>query len=131
MPRGPSPEGATVLPNFDRGEMPRALQHLLTRGEGGDPTSLDPLFGIHLTGGSQSIKNSFTQYRELGARARAMLLSAAAARWNVQVASLRTQAGTVLGPAGRKAGYGELAEAAMALPVPEKVTLKNPEDFRI
>ena len=88
-------------------------------------------FGIHLTGGSNSIKNSFTQYRELGARARAMLLAAAAARWNVDVATLRTQAGTVLGPDGRKLGYGELAEAAMALPVPEKVTLKDPKDFRI
>lgn len=91
----------------------------------------DPLFGIHLTGGSHSIKNSFTQYRELGARARAMLLNAAAARWKVDLASLRTQAGAVLGPGGRKAGYGELAEAAMALPVPETVTLKNPADFRI
>ncbi|MGJ7497764.1 molybdopterin cofactor-binding domain-containing protein [Variovorax sp. RT4R15] len=91
----------------------------------------DPAFGMHLTGGSNSIKNSFTQYRELGARARAMLLSAAAARWNVDVATLRTQAGTVIGPGGRKLGYGELAEAAMALPVPEKVTLKDPKDFKI
>lgn len=91
----------------------------------------DPVFGMHLTGGSNSIKNSFTQYRELGARARAMLLSAAAARWKVDVATLRTQAGTVLGPGGRKASYGELAEAAMALPVPEKVTLKDPKDFKI
>nr|WP_315241132.1 xanthine dehydrogenase family protein molybdopterin-binding subunit [uncultured Albidiferax sp.] len=91
----------------------------------------DPLFGMHLTGGSNSIKNSFTQYRELGARARAMLLSAAAAQWNVDVATLRTQAGTVIGPGGRTVGYGALAEAAMALPVPEKVTLKDPKDFRI
>ena len=60
-----------------------------------------------------------------------MLLGAAAARWKVDVATLRTQAGTVLGPNGRKLGYGELAEAAMALPVPEKVTLKDPKDFRI
>jgi len=96
-----------------------------------DPAYHDPVFGMHLTGGSNSIKNSFTQYRELGARARAMLLSAAAARWNVDVATLRTQAGTVLGPGGRKLGYGELAEAAMALPVPEKVVLKDPKDFRI
>ncbi|MEM5454906.1 xanthine dehydrogenase family protein molybdopterin-binding subunit [Paraburkholderia phytofirmans] len=96
-----------------------------------DPAYVDPIFGIHLTGGSQSIKNSFTQYRELGARARAMLLSAAAARWKVDVATLRTQAGTVLGAGNRKLSYGELAEAAMALPVPEKVTLKNPKDFRI
>ncbi|CAN7730252.1 xanthine dehydrogenase family protein molybdopterin-binding subunit [Bosea sp. LjRoot9] len=96
-----------------------------------DMAYADPLFGIHLTGGSHTIKNSFTQYRELGARARAMLLNAAAMRWKVDVATLRTQSGTVLGPGGRKAGYGELAEAAMALPVPEKVTLKNPKDFRI
>lgn len=96
-----------------------------------DAAYVDPLFGIHLTGGSNTIKNSFTQYRELGARARAMLLGAAAARWNVEVATLRTQSGTVLGPGDRKAGYGELAEAAMALPVPETVTLKDPSDFRI
>lgn len=96
-----------------------------------DMAYADPLFGIHLTGGSHTIKNSFTQYRELGARARAMLLSAAAARWNVDVSTLGTEAGAVLGSDGRKLGYGELAEAAMALPVPEKVTLKNPKDFRI
>ena len=96
-----------------------------------DPAYHDPIAGMHLTGGSQSIKNSYTQYRELGARARAMLLSAAAAKWKVDVASLRTQAGTVIGPGGRKAGYGELAEAAMALPVPEKVVLKDPKNFRI
>jgi isoquinoline 1-oxidoreductase beta subunit len=96
-----------------------------------DPAYVDPLFGIHLTGGSNSVKNSFTQYRELGARARAMLLGAAAARWNLDVTALRTEAGSVLGPGGRKLSYGELAEAAMAFPVPEKVTLKDPKDFRI
>ncbi|MDD2546737.1 MAG: xanthine dehydrogenase family protein molybdopterin-binding subunit [Burkholderiaceae bacterium] len=96
-----------------------------------DAAYVDPRFGIHLTGGSNSIQHSYTQYRELGARARAMLLSAAAARWNVDVASLRTKAGQVLGPHGRKAGYGELAQAAMALPVPDKIALKDPKDFRI
>jgi len=60
-----------------------------------------------------------------------MLLGAAAVRWKVDVATLRTEAGTVLGPDGRNLGYGKLAEAAMALPVPEKVTLKDPKNFRI
>ena len=96
-----------------------------------DPAYHDPLFGMHLTGGSNSIKNSYTQYRELGARARAMLLAAAAVRWNVDVSTLRTRAGVVLAADGRKLTYGELADAAMALPVPEKVNLKNPKDFRI
>jgi isoquinoline 1-oxidoreductase beta subunit len=96
-----------------------------------NPAYADPLWGMHLTGGSTAIKHSYTQYRELGARARAMLLAAAATQWNVDVKTLRTQAGMVLGPNGRKVSYGELAEAAMRQPVPEKVTLKNPKDFRI
>ncbi len=95
------------------------------------PAYVDPAFGIHLTGGSNSIKNSYTQYRELGARTRAMLVAAAAAQWNVVPASLRTQHGVVIGPGGKKLSYGELAEAAMQQAVPEQVTLKDPKDFRI
>lgn len=121
----------TALPMILAEELDADWSLVRSQHGSGDAAYVDPLFGIHLTGGSQSVKNSFTQYRELGARARAMLLSAAAARWNVDVATLRTQAGTVLGPGGQKLSYGELAEAAMALPVPEKVTLKNPKDFRI
>jgi isoquinoline 1-oxidoreductase beta subunit len=121
----------TSLPMILAEELDADWSLVRARNGSGDAAYQDPIFGIHLTGGSNSIKNSYTQYRELGARARAMLLSAAAARWNVDVASLSTQAGMVLGPAGRKASYGELAEAAMALPVPEKVTLKDPKDFRI
>ena len=121
----------TALPMILAEELDADWSLVRSRHGSNDGAYIDPRFGIHLTGGSNSIKNSFTQYRELGARARAMLLSAAAARWKVDVATLRTQAGTVLGPDGRKLGYGELAEAAMALPVPEKVTLKDPKDFRI
>ncbi|OYT91013.1 MAG: carbon monoxide dehydrogenase [Burkholderiales bacterium PBB3] len=121
----------TGLPMILAEELDADWSLVRSRNGSSDPAYADPVAGMHLTGGSQSIKNSFTQYRELGARARAMLLSAAAARWNVDVASLRTQAGVVLGPDGRKLGYGELAGAAMALPVPETVTLKAPKDFRI
>ena len=119
----------TALPMILAEELDADWSLVRSRHGSNDGAYIDPRFGIHLTGGSNSIKNSFTQYRELGARARAMLLGAAAARWKVDVATLRTQAGTVLGPNGRKLGYGELAEAAMALPVPEKVTLKDPEGF--
>jgi len=121
----------TGLPMILAEELDADWSLVRSRNGNSDAAYQDPIFGLHLTGGSNSIKNSYTQYRELGARARAMLLAAAAARWNVEVASLSTQAGTVLGPAGRKASYGELAEAAMAMPVPEKVTLKDPKDFRI
>ena len=96
-----------------------------------DPAYVDPLFGLHITGGSGSIAHSYTQYRELGARVRAMLVQAAAARWKLDPASLRTQKGQVVGPAGQQLGYGELAEAAMALPVPASVKLKDPKDFQL
>jgi isoquinoline 1-oxidoreductase subunit beta len=96
-----------------------------------DMAYADPLWGMHLTGGSTAIKHSFTQYRELGARARAMLVAAAAAQWKVDPSRLRTQAGVVIGPGGRRLGYGELAQAAMAQAVPERVTLKDPKQFRL
>jgi isoquinoline 1-oxidoreductase beta subunit len=90
----------------------------------------DPAFGMQMTGGSGSIAHSFTQYREIGARARAMLIAAAAQQWNVPAGQCKTVKGVVLGPDGKRATYGELANAAMEQPVPEKVTLKNPKDFR-
>ena len=96
-----------------------------------DPAYIDPVFGMHLTGGSGSIAHSYTQYRELGARTRAMLVSAAAAQWKADPASLTTRNGVVIGPGGKKLSYGQLAEAAAKLPVPEAVVLKSPKDFRL
>jgi len=121
----------TGLPMILAEELDADWGQVRSRNGNADIAYQDPVMGVHLTGGSTSIKNSYMQYRELGARARSMLLAAAAERWKVDAASLRTEAGTVISPDGRKAGYGELAEAAMALPVPEKVTLKDPKDFRI
>jgi isoquinoline 1-oxidoreductase beta subunit len=121
----------TALPMILAEELDADWSKVRSRHGTNNPAYADPLFGMHLTGGSTAIKHSYTQYRELGARARAMLLAAAAAQWKVDVKTLRTQAGWVLGPGGRKASYGELADAAMRQPVPEKVTLKNPKDFRI
>jgi len=91
----------------------------------------DPMFGIQMTGGSGSIAHSYTQYREIGARARAMLVAAAAQKWKVDPAQIKVAKGVVHGPAGQKAGFGSLADAAMALPVPQSVTLKDPKQFTI
>lgn len=96
-----------------------------------DPAYVDPGFGMHLTGGSGSIKNSYMQYRELGARVRAMLISAAAAQWNVSPDILRADRSTIIRTDGKTLSYGELAEAAMKLAVPEKVSLKDPKNFKI
>jgi len=90
----------------------------------------DPVFGMQITGGSGTIAHSFTQYREVGARARAMLVGAAAAQWKVDPARCRTDKGVVIGPGGQKATYGELADAAARMPVPQAVTLKDQKQFR-
>ncbi|RZA35237.1 MAG: xanthine dehydrogenase family protein molybdopterin-binding subunit, partial [Lysobacteraceae bacterium] len=90
----------------------------------------DPAFGIQITGGSGSIARGFTQYREIGARARAMLIAAAAEQWKVTPSQCTTSKGMVLGPNGQKATYGALADAAMKQPMPAAVVLKEPKQFR-
>jgi isoquinoline 1-oxidoreductase beta subunit len=84
------------------------------------------------TGGSSAMANSWMQLREAGAKARAMLVSAAAAQWKVPATELVTRDGSVHHAAtNRSATYGSLASAAARLPVPQKVALKSPKDFRL
>jgi isoquinoline 1-oxidoreductase beta subunit len=94
---------------------------------------VDPFMGMHLTGGSNSVKNSYGQYRELGARTKAMLVAAASKQWGVPADQISTDNGLVKTTAGggRFAGYGELFEAAMKEAVPEKVVLKDPKQFKL
>jgi isoquinoline 1-oxidoreductase subunit beta len=81
------------------------------------------------TGGSTAMANSFEQYRQAGAAARAMLVSAAAKEWNVPADSIQVKNGVVFHANGKKATFGQLASAAAKEPVPEKVKLKEPNDF--
>jgi isoquinoline 1-oxidoreductase beta subunit len=91
----------------------------------------DPLAGIQMVGGSGSIAHSFQQYRQLGAKTRGMLIAAAADRWHVSPDQCRTENSLVYGPSNRSARYAELATDAARQPVPNKVVLKNPSEFRI
>ncbi|ANH76772.1 tat (twin-arginine translocation) pathway signal sequence domain protein [Ralstonia insidiosa] len=92
---------------------------------------IHPIWKVYSTGGSTSVSLEYTRLRQAGATARAMLVSAAAQRWGVPVASCSTTDGTVICNAdGRKATYGELADAAGRLPAPTNVALKNPADFK-
>ena len=89
--------------------------------------------GMRITGGSQSVRTSYTTMRRLGALARHMLLQAAATALAVPLASLRTEPGKVVHDAsGQTLTYGELASRARDLPVPpaDAVSLKDPAQFR-
>jgi len=92
----------------------------------------NPRLGQQLTGGSASVRGFFTPLREAGARARALLLQAAAKSWNVPESECRVANG-VISHAGidRQARYGELTQAAARLPAPGAVFLKEPKDFRL
>lgn len=91
----------------------------------------DPVYGFQNTGGSATIANSFQQYRELGAKTRAMLIAVAADRWHVKPGECTTATSVVYGPSGQSARYSELADGAARQPVPRKVDLKKPSDFRL
>lgn len=85
----------------------------------------DKKYGDQNTDGSKSIRGFFTAFREAGASARTMLVSAAATQWNVPEAECEARFHEVVHtPSGRKLGYGALATPAGQLPVPKSADLK-------
>jgi len=97
-----------------------------------DKLYANPLFGEQITGASSSIRMFYEPLRRAGATARAMLIAAAAASWNVDAASCRAREGVVTHtPTGRTLSYGALAAKAATVPVPDKITLKDPKDFTL
>jgi len=94
-----------------------------------DPAFNVPFAPVQFTGGSMSTSTTYQQLREAGARARAMLLAAAADHWQVDTATLRTEDGKVFN-GSKSLSYGQLADAASKLPVPAEAKLKDPAAFR-
>ncbi|MBS1715173.1 MAG: xanthine dehydrogenase family protein molybdopterin-binding subunit [Armatimonadetes bacterium] len=89
-------------------------------------------YGRQGVGGSASIRGSYEPMRLAGATAALMLRQAAAQKWGVGVDTVTIDNGRIVS-GSQSAGFGEFAEAAAKLPVPERssVTLKDPKDFRI
>jgi len=121
----------TALPMLLADEMDADWAHVVAELAPAADVYKDPLYGIQMVGGSGSIAHSFQQYRELGAKTRAMLVTAAAQQWKVPPSQCRTEASVVYGPGGRSAKYADLAEAAAHISVPENVALKNASDFKL
>lgn len=82
------------------------------------------------TGGSTTIRQGWTFIRTAGAQAREMLRTAASKRWAVDVDECVAREHTVVHEgSGRTLGYGELAEEAGTLPVPDDPPLKRHEEY--
>lgn len=91
----------------------------------------DARYGDQNTDGSTSVRNHFTRLRQVGATMRLMLRQAAAKEWGVDVADVTAELGEL--KFGKKTRtYGDVADAAAALPVPDikTVTLKSRKEWR-
>jgi isoquinoline 1-oxidoreductase beta subunit len=85
----------------------------------------DERYGSQDTDGSHSVRSFYDTMREAGATARLMLIRAAAQQWGVPASECHSDLHVIVhSPSNRKAGYGQLAAAAAALPVPKKEELQ-------
>ena len=99
-----------------------------------DALYANPILHIQTTGQSASIRAFWTPLRQAGAVGRTLLVTAAAKRWGVDPVTCRAKQGVVSDSAGaRRLAYGELADAAAALPMPTpgSIALKDPKDFTL
>ena len=89
-------------------------------------------FGMQATGGSSSTLSEYDRFRNAGATARAMLVTAAAQIWAVDPATCKTENGKVIhSSTGRSLLYSALVERASTVKAPDKVQLKDPKDFKL
>jgi isoquinoline 1-oxidoreductase beta subunit len=97
-----------------------------------EQANADSRYGDQSTGGSQSISSFYGIMRKAGAKARKMLMDAAAQTWNVSAAKCTTEPGFVIHPDGtQKLAYGALVEKASAMNLPATATLKDQANFHI
>ncbi|RVQ67139.1 xanthine dehydrogenase family protein molybdopterin-binding subunit [Croceicoccus ponticola] len=95
-----------------------------------DALYANPMMGTMATGGSGTIATAHTQMRVAGAAAKEMLVAAAAKAWGVPAGKIAV-ANSMLTAPGHSATFGDMASAASAFPVPEKPTLKTPDQFKL
>jgi len=99
-----------------------------------DPPGFTSLYGPQGAGGSTNIPDGWHDLRQAGARARWLLVQAAAHVWETPPDRLTTREAHVVHPDGRTLGYAELAPraATLAMPAPAAdVPLKAKGEYRI
>jgi isoquinoline 1-oxidoreductase subunit beta len=129
-----------VMPQVEMGQgtytsMPMLIAEeleVLEHAPADDKLYSNPIIKFQVTGGSTSVRGFWEPLRRAGATARVMLIAAAAQTWGVDADSCRAEKGEVTHvPTGRSTNYGTLVGVAATLPVPEKVALKDPKDFKL
>ena len=90
----------------------------------------DAKYGDQNTDGSRSIRYLYETMRQMGATAKAMLITAAAKNWQVSENECHAENHFIHHSSGKKVGFGDLVETAKSVEVPEKVSLKSPDKFK-
>ena len=123
----------TALPMLIAEELEIDLDQVrLEHAPANDALYANAILHVQTTGLSSSIRAFWAPLRQAGATARTLLILAAAKRWGVEPTTCQARRGYVYdAAAARRLQYGELVDAAAALPVPalESVVLKQPKDF--
>jgi isoquinoline 1-oxidoreductase subunit beta len=102
------------------------------RGPNGDVYGNPDLGGaFQLTGASNSMKGFWVRYRLAAAQARARLVAAAAAAWDVPADEVEVENGVLRHPQRGQATFAELAEQAEQLPVPDDVQPKDAAEYKL
>jgi isoquinoline 1-oxidoreductase beta subunit len=88
------------------------------------------VYGPMYSHGSQSVRGSQKLVQQVGASARARLITAAAARWNVPASECSAAMSVVTHrPSGRTLRFGELAADAAKIKLAKEPAIKTPAQF--
>jgi len=117
----------TSLPSVIADEMEADWTRVLVKQAVGDK-----MYGDQNTDGSRSIRYLFMPMRRMGAMAKAMLITAAAQKWQVPTSECTAENHFIIHSSGKKIAFGDLVEIAKTLEVPNEETLqlKDPKDFK-
>lgn len=90
-----------------------------------EAADFDPKYGTQWTGGSRAVSNNWLPMQQVGAAGREMLIAAAAETWHVPASECYASRGRIYNRStDRSLGYGELAQKAATMPVPDLKTIK-------
>lgn len=122
---------SSSLPKIVAEELGADWDKVEVRLSGADPAFNSPA-GRQRSANSDAVTTYYALLRKVGASAREMLVTAAAARWQVDPASVSVENGVLFSRAtAQSLTFGDVAEEAARLPVPEAPTLKSPESFKL
>jgi isoquinoline 1-oxidoreductase beta subunit len=97
-----------------------------------DKLYANPVFGIQVTGNSNSVRAFWLPWRKAAAGVRAILVQAASELWKVEPSGIRTENGEAIHDAsGRRLKFAALIDRARGLTPPKDPPLKNPKDFKL